>query len=151
MPSANICQLQQSRFLVDRLLMTYQVRDGVSIEGEQYSIERYSNRGKFYAGLSWTYLDLYHSIPYSGGLLIGTGNIIMTFGTMLHFPIYVYEKVCEVMFELGCLIEIMDYSDRMVEARDRVSKYNEKIASEFTRFPYEIEQQILEEYFYYRY
>jgi hypothetical protein len=43
-----------------------------------------SNAG---TGTSWIYRNLCHSIPYSGGLIV-VSNIVMTLGTMIHYPIY---------------------------------------------------------------
>jgi hypothetical protein len=199
--------------------MTYQIRDGISIEHQQYAIERCTNweelfnpniygiqavgastacyrgfccdyaildqqlllmnvnispnmsdRLKFKygrsekllfgkspelsngkVGTSWIYRDLCHSIPYSGGMLIVNGDIMMRLEIMIHYPIYVREKVCEADFELGRLISIVDYSDRMMEARNQITKSNEKTTSLLDSFPQEVERQILAEYFHHQY
>jgi hypothetical protein len=199
--------------------MTYQIRDGISIEHQQYAIERCTNREELFnpnvygiqsvgastacyrgfycdyaildrqlllmsvniepnmsdrlkfkygrserlllgkspelsnarGGTSWIYRDLYHSIPYSGGMLIVNGDIMMRLEIMIYYPIYVREKVCEAVFELGRLISIVDYSDRMMEARNQIIKSNEKTTSLLDSFPQEIERKILAEYFYHQY
>jgi hypothetical protein len=200
--------------------MTYQMRDGISIEHQQYAIERCTNREEllnpnaygiqsvgastacyrgFYCnyaildrqlllmnvniepnmsdrlkfkygrserrlfgkspelsntrlGTSWIYRNLCHSIPYSGGILIVNRNIMMRSRIMIHYPIYVYERVCEAVFELGHLISLVDYSDRMVEIRDQIIK-DEKTTSvfDFDFLPCEIERKILAEYFHHQY
>jgi hypothetical protein len=198
--------------------MTYQIRDGISIEGKQYAIERSNNREELFnpnvhgiqavaastacyrgfycnyaiidrqlllmsvnieptmserlkfkygrskkilmgkypelsnagAGTSWIYRDLCHSIPYSGGLIVA-GNIVMRSGIMIHYPIYVYERVCEAVFELGRLISIVDYSDRMMETRNEIIKCNKNMTSMLNFFPDEIEREMLAKYFYHQY
>ena len=101
-------------------------------------------------GTSFIYRDLCHSIPYSGGMLIVNGDIMMGLEIRIHYPIYVREKVCEAVFELGHLISIVDYSDRMMETRNQIIK-SSKITSPLDSFPQSIEDKILAEYFYHQY
>jgi hypothetical protein len=199
--------------------MTYQIRDSISIENQQYQIERCTNREALFnpkcsgiqvgetssachrgfycnyaildrqlllmnvniepnmsdrlkfkygrsekllfgrspeidgsrAGTSWSYRDLCHLLPYSGGMLIVNGNMMMREQIMIHYPIYVREKVCEAVFELGRLISLVDYSDRMMESRDRIIQSNEEILSVLDFFPREVERKILSECFYHQY
>jgi hypothetical protein len=102
-------------------------------------------------GTSWLYRDLRHLIPYSGGLLIVAGNIMMREEIMIHYPIYVREKVCEAVFELGHLISLVDYSDRMKESRDRIIKSDKEARLIVDSFPPKIEHKILAECFYHQY
>jgi hypothetical protein len=198
--------------------MTYQIRDGISIEGKQYAIERSNNReglfnpnnysihpgeassachrgfycdytisdrqlllmsislnpnmsdrlkfkygrsekllfgqspelNKFPVGLSWTYQNLHHSIPYSGGLLLVAGNIMMRSENMMYYPTCLHERVCEAIFELGILIDLIDYSDRMTEIRNQIIEDGEKEIS-MLGYWYKIEHKILAEYFHHQY
>ena len=108
------------------------------------SPELSSGRG----GTSWIYQYLCHSIPYSGGMLVVDGDIMMRAKFMTHYPIYVREKVCEAVFELGRLISIVDYSERMMETRGLIVQNNNE---EIDFFPREVERKILSEYFHHRY
>jgi hypothetical protein len=102
-------------------------------------------------GTSWIYRDLCHSIPYSGGMLIVDGDIMMREEIMIHYPIYVREKVCEAVFELGHLISLVDYSDRMMEVRDRIVRSNGKVISLLDSLPREIERKTLAKCFHHQY
>jgi hypothetical protein len=102
-------------------------------------------------GTSWSYRDLCHSLPYSGGILLANGDILMKPASNLYHPLYVYEKVCEAIFEAGRLISFVDYSDRMLEIRDRIIGSNDKAMSAIDSYPLEIERQILAKYFPHQY
>ncbi len=199
--------------------MTYQIRDSISIEHQQYQVERCTNREAlfnpnahgihpidcssacyrgFYSeyaiidrqlllmnvniapnmsdrlkfkygrserllfgkspeiagsigGTSWLYRDLRHLIPYSGGMLIVNGDIMMRSEIMIHYPIYVREIVCKAVFELGHVISFVDYSDRMKETRDRIIKSDKEARLIVNSFLPETEHKILAECFYHQY
>jgi phage anti-repressor protein len=70
---------------------------------------------------------------------------------MIYYPIYVREKVCKAIFELGHLISIIDHSERMREAREEIIKFEKKTTSLLDSFPRTIERKILAEYFHHQY
>lgn len=65
-----------------------------------------------------------------------------------HPPIYLFKNVFEVIFESGYLIELVDYSERMAEIRDRVIADRIDTASTSCDFSlYDLDRQLLADNF----
>ncbi|AFY94896.1 hypothetical protein [Chamaesiphon minutus] len=125
----------------DRLKLKYD-RSTRTLLGKSPEID------KSWVGTPWIYRDLCHAINYTGGILICNNAVATQLGIVSGHPtIYLFESVFEAIFELGFLIELIDYSKQMAEVRDRVIAERPETTLSWDFSLYDRERQILAEAF----
>jgi hypothetical protein len=89
---------------------------------------------------------------YTRGISICNNAIATQLGIISgHHTIYLFENVFESIFELGFLIELIDYSKQMAEVRDRVIAERPDPTATWYLSLYDREHQILSAVFQYKY
>lgn len=73
----------------------------------------------------WQYLALNFPMNYSGGIVIGAGFVDKYYIHMGYQQVYAYEKVVELIFERGQLMEVIDHSDKVAQIRLSISEKHE--------------------------
>ena len=71
------------------------------------------------------YIAMNFPMDYSGGIVIGTGFIDKYYIHMGYQQVYAYEKVLELIFEKGQLMEAIDHSDRVEQIRLTIAEKHE--------------------------
>ena len=73
----------------------------------------------------WQYLAMNFPMNYSGGIVIGAGFVDKYYIHMGYQQVYAYEKVVELIFERGQLMEVIDHSDKVAQIRLSISEKHE--------------------------